>query len=293
MPSSDSSSPVEPPSLDKLERWMLDVITHPDGVETGLTEVPPEHQLAHNPDAARLETIVTRSKALSATERLQIYANMYLWRIVDILCDEYPTVRRIVGPERFYELSTGYITAHPSQHYDLAQMSVRFSSYLLHEVEVLEHREFIVEVAQLERSMEDAFDAPRVDSLDIDDLLGIAEDAWPQVRFVLMPALQLHEFEYPVNQFVQAYREDRHQDLPNPEQSWVAVYRGRDYRAWRCALRHEQYRLLRSLEQGQCLGEAITELAEDPEVDLSVLLPQLRTWFEQWASDGLFCEVHQ
>ena len=73
---------------------MLEVITHPQGVRTGLGSNEARELL---PVAAgRLEDIVLPSSALSSEDRLGIYANMYFWRLVDVLTEDFPAVRYIL-----------------------------------------------------------------------------------------------------------------------------------------------------------------------------------------------------
>lgn len=69
--------------LDRIERWMQAVVMHPGGAAQGLATVKAR---AYLPQAARdLESVVTRSKQLSALARLGIYAEMYYLRLLEVL----------------------------------------------------------------------------------------------------------------------------------------------------------------------------------------------------------------
>ncbi|MGE3164573.1 MAG: putative DNA-binding domain-containing protein [Planctomycetota bacterium] len=283
-------TPRDPmPNLDQTERWMLAVITHREGVAAGLLTREAQQELTI--DATNLERLVLPSRNLGSAGRLQIYSNMYFWRIVDIMADEYPTVRHVVGPEQFYELAVAYIVKHPSRHYDLARMSVEFPRFLALEAESCTHREFVTELATLERAMEDVFDAPTHSALSLADLLRIPAESWSAARFEPAPGLQLLEFDYPVSAFLRCVREGTAEGVPVPSRSWVAVFRAQDFTVWRSDLSREQFVILRQLASRQTLGDAVAACAEIPDIEFDALIPQLEAWFREWTADGLFARV--
>ena len=51
--------------------------------------------------AERLEACFAGTTDLPAAERVAIYANMYLWRLVDALRETFPNLVRHLGDERF------------------------------------------------------------------------------------------------------------------------------------------------------------------------------------------------
>jgi len=65
------------------------VFTHPDGAEAGLQGAEAQEMFPIRIED--VEGLVLPSKNLTAVERLSIYANMYHWRLIDILADEVPT----------------------------------------------------------------------------------------------------------------------------------------------------------------------------------------------------------
>ena len=278
------------PSLDRLERWMFEVVSHRGGVSAGLEAESAKRNLPIG--AEHLEDIVEPSKSLSAAERLGIYASMYYWRLIDVLGEDYPTVRHGLGPERFYEVAKAYIDAHPSTHYSLTMLGRAFPEYLRDQAADLPHGEFLFEVADLERSIETVFDAPRGPALEVDELLAVPEDRWGEMRFRMAPAFRLHAFRYPVDSFYQSLRDEKPIDVPAPDRSWLAVFR-RHFKVWRMPLTEPQYSLLDALAQGLSLGAAVEAVLEIPGLVPDELLSSLREWFETWAGEGLFAGIDE
>src|SRR5262249_43068317 len=110
---------TESGELGRLQRWMQAVIMHPGGVEAGVgspvargeIDVPPQE----------LERVVTRSRALSAADRMAVYSNAYVARLLECLREEYPTLVHALGREVFDEFAVGYLRAYPSRSYTLHQ----------------------------------------------------------------------------------------------------------------------------------------------------------------------------
>jgi hypothetical protein len=51
----------------------------------------------------------------ASSERLNVYANMYFYRLRDNLALDYPVLAAVLGADRFHNLITDYLLAHPSR----------------------------------------------------------------------------------------------------------------------------------------------------------------------------------
>jgi len=274
------------PELDRVQRWFFEAISHPEGIEPGL--VAAEGLMPGG--ANSLEELIEPSTELTATERMDVYASMYFWRLVDILVEDFSGVMHAMGDCCFRGLATDYLVAHPSTHYSLTMLGAAFPEYLRSERGELANHVFLSELAELERAIEVVFDAPRAEAVPLDALLSIPAESWPQVRFTLIPAFQLLAFEYPTNEYFQAVREDSDPEIPGLRGAWTSVFR-RDYVVWRADLDRERYLLLAALQEGKTLGEAIELVASQEDVDLEALVGSLGEWFKDWTSDGYFSSV--
>jgi hypothetical protein len=280
--------PVPEPfsDLDCMERWMQAVFTHPDGAEAGLQSAEAKKCFPRGSEA--LDELVLPSKSLTAEERLSIYANMYYWRLIDILADEFPSVHRLLGPEQFTVVVKDYLERHPSTSYTLNHLGRGFSVYIEKEARELPHREFIAAVARVERAMEDVFDESYAEPVTIGDLGSLLVGGVGDIHLQIIPALRLLELDYPVNNYITAVREDRHLDIPLPAKTYIAVYRS-NYKPWRVDLEPQRYALLSYLQQGKSLGEALELCMSGSDTD--GLASSLEGWFKDWAVDGLFCGI--
>lgn len=278
--------PREAPQLDRIERWMHSVVTHPDGAKAGTKA----NSTQNNEQALKLEQTVLPSDELTSLDRISIYANMYFWRLNEVISNEYPTVSHVLGEELFNKVVKNYVTHHPSTYYNLNRLSIKFPLYLLTEAKDIPHQEFVAAVATVERAMEDMFDERHVERIPIETLQRIPDEKWADIRLQFNPALCLLELDYPVNTYMTAVREDRHMDIPQPEKTFVVVYRC-NYRVWRVDLDQDRYLLLSRLKDGETLGAALEACALLPDVDIDKLTANLGEWFKEWTAEEFFCGI--
>jgi hypothetical protein len=170
------------PTLRETQRRFFELITAPESIEKTLA--------ARGLPKAHIEDFVVGD----AFRRLDVYANMYFFRLLEVLEDDYPSLRAALGPERFHNLATDYLQAHPSTH-----PSVRHVGK--HLPEMLASRgddEWLRELAQLERARLDCFDAAEAETLTIDHVREHPDIA--QLELALIPASRRLEMKLAVDE---------------------------------------------------------------------------------------------
>jgi hypothetical protein len=79
------------------------------------------HAIAHEPGKSHgfdpiLVQTVRQHGLLSSEERVNIYAQMYFARLLDVLYEDFPRVAAFLGCERFRDLVRAYLRIYPSTH---------------------------------------------------------------------------------------------------------------------------------------------------------------------------------
>src|SRR5258707_11424315 len=92
--------------LKQLQNLLYRLITPDCGVAQGLAS---ERRMP----AGGLDAIVLGDDRLSAEERVDIYANMYFYRLLDVLKEDFPATLRVLGDDNFHNLATGYLLEYP------------------------------------------------------------------------------------------------------------------------------------------------------------------------------------
>jgi hypothetical protein len=185
-----------PVSLADLQATLYDLFTAPEGATARWSE------LERNP--SELESIVKPGARLSALERVEIYADMYFYRIRDVLRDEYSRVVATVGDDAFHNLVTDYLIACRPAHPSLREAGARLPDFLAAHP-LGERHPAACDLAVLERLHIDLYDGPDTATLTLDDVRGLPPDAIATLhlraipghavltsRFTLSPAWRAH-----------------------------------------------------------------------------------------------------
>lgn len=286
-------------NLERIQRWLQAVITHPGGAAEGVDSDAARQELPVS--AGEVERVVLPSSQLTSLERLEIYAGAYYARLVECFRDEFPALRYALEDETFDAFVLGYLQTYPSRSYTLGNLSADFSRFLDETRPVADDGEpgetewadFLVDLATVERLYSDVFDGPgdeQVPALDLDALARISPERWGDV--VLLPAasLRLVKLRSPVHEFISAVRHGQEAMPPSRAPTWLAVWR-RDYAVRRDALTERQHALLASVVEGRTLAEGVTAAAtldcDEPELSPD----QLSDWFSGWSAARLFREA--
>ena len=141
------------------------------------------HALAGGEAPAALTAVVAPSPSLTPAERVGIYAGMYVARIVDALAEDFPKVAATLGPDAFAELVRAYLARHPSSAPSIRHLGGAFPAFVANR-----ERGWLGDLARLEWARRDVFDAPDATPVTVADLERTPADAWPGLRFALVPA---------------------------------------------------------------------------------------------------------
>ena len=271
--------------LETIERWMQAVVMHPEGAAAGVRAKPARRLL---PQAAlNLESVVLPSKALTSVERLDIYAHMYFARLLEILRDEYPTTRQILGADAFELAGRRFLERNPSRHKTLNRLSERFPAFLARHLPRGHRNGLAVDVARIERAMEDVFDAPQVAPMTATQFAAIGADEWRRVRLPVNPALRLLKLRYPANDYMNAVRAKAKPRIPRARATCAIVYR-RGYQVYRRDQEEAAFKLLAALAADKTLAAAVRGSLSGRRGSADQLAATLGGWFREWSAAGLF-----
>jgi len=294
------------PPLAAVQRWFQSVVSHPDGVDAGIESDDAQAIVRLTRD--ELELMITRSSKVSARDRISIYANAYYARLIECLGESFPILKRTLGEDVFNGFAFGYLQEYPSRSYTLGRLGDHFPRYLdetrpdrdeanlADSYPAVDWPDFLIDLATLEWTIDQVFDGLGIESsqtLQMEDLIDIAPERWPQMRLTVAPCLRLLRLHYPVNEYYSAVRkagDDVEVETPGPQECFLVVTR-RDFIVRRHEITAAQYELLQSLAQGHPVETAIAAAAQVSDLDDSALAMQLRQWFAIWARSQFFVAI--
>jgi hypothetical protein len=269
--------------LQHVQRWMQAVIVQPGSVDDAVASSAARGEL----DPADVGRVILPSKTLTPVERVGVYQGMYLLRMIEALEGDYPAVAHYLGSDAFAELVERYSEAHPSRSYTFNRFGGNFPEFI-RDAKWLRRRAVLADLARLERSVTEVFDAPQSPAWPAEAIERMPAEAWDSAVLRPIAAFRVLAFAYPVNAYLQSVKADEHDHPALPRRAaWVAVYR-KNYEVWRLDLGRPAYRFLQALSKGRPFGKAVAESVRGLQGDAG---EQIFRWLRAWVAEGMFQSV--
>ncbi|MFO0601086.1 MAG: DNA-binding domain-containing protein [Myxococcaceae bacterium] len=132
---------------------------------------------------------LVRGGALTAEDRVGIYAEMYWLRMRDTLRGDFPLLHRFLGDDDFDVLVAKHVRRSPSTHYSLGRLGVGFAQTVraAGPAEV----PWLADFAELEWARAEAFVAADAPTLTIGALAELNDETFTHARLVASPSVRL------------------------------------------------------------------------------------------------------
>lgn len=203
------------PDLQTLQRLLQRLIATPAEV---LAEMDAAGELIPGGVAA----LIAGDRRLSALRRLQIYADSYFERLLEVMREDFPAARAALGDQLFTRLVREYLAAHPPAEPSVFGVGRELARFLAAYREV---EPYIAELAALERATIEVFHGPDAAALDAEALRAVAPERWPAMRLRTHPAFRLLDCRWDVAPMLRAIAEGTAWSKPAPAPVSVAVWR--------------------------------------------------------------------
>jgi hypothetical protein len=238
---------------------------------------------AADPAAAALLALVSGRGALGPAQRLDIYADMYRTRLVDVLREDFPRVRAILGDEEFQALACRYLARHPSTHPSVRYVGRRFEAFLADEAAL---PPFLADLARLEWARGEVFDAPDADPLRLSDLESLPAADWPMLRLRPIPACLVVECAWPAHRIWAAAENPARgrAAADRPEASTIRVWR-EGWSVSHAAMGDLERRVFPLLERGEPFAQLCA--AGDGGLAPGTAARAVGSLLMRWLEDGL------
>jgi hypothetical protein len=174
------------PGLERTESLFWALVTAPEGVRPGLDELVRRGAAA----PGDLDALIDGSAKMTPADRLDIYANMYFFRLLDCLKEDFPKLLEALGAGRFHNVITDYLLACPSAHPSLRYVGARLPEFLAAH-SLGGESPVLADLARLEWARADLFDAADAAPMTREHLASMPQDEAGDVHLRLIPACTL------------------------------------------------------------------------------------------------------
>jgi hypothetical protein len=245
--------------------WRL--ISAPDGVDAALAALPDRGRAL----PGGVEAWVRGDERLAAVERLEVYARMYLFRLLDCLAGDFPAVHAVVGRESFHVLARDYLEHHPSTSRSVRSLGRFFAQFLDAHALGAQHP-FVADLARFEWALLEAFDARDAAPLAAEHLKSVPMELWPGLRLALTPSLRIVEAGAPIQEVWTAVTKGQPLPTITGQRTVMRVWR-EELRVFHRVIGDVELVALRAIERGTSFAaacEAASQLVGEDDAPLEV-----------------------
>lgn len=220
--------------------------------------------------------IVLGTPALDARTRVRIYADMFVWRLIDALRDDFPKLSVLLGDGHFYAMAEEYLVAHPSRHASLSELGSELPGFL-GRWSGAGAREDLADLASLEWARAKVFEEANVEAASPEQLREMGADQLPQVRLRFIPAFRVVSLTHDLAALWQALDEGAKAGPPAPRRGTVAVWR-KDFEVFHAAIDADEARAVALSLSGESLGVVCEAFAERADA-VDAAFRAISSWF--------------
>lgn len=232
---------------------------------------------------------VVATDKTTAAQRLAVYGNAYRLRLLEVLGEDFPGLKGLLGAESFTALGRAYIDAHPSAHSSIRWFG-RHLSHFLRKRAPYNDRPELAEMAAFEWAQGEVVDASDSPVCSVEQLITVSPMRWPDMRVVFQHAMRRLELNWNVSIVWRAIHDGS--PIPTFERcaqplAWLLWRRSLQVH-WRSLADDEQWAIQACLD-GRSFGEicqGLNERSTVPDVAL-----RAATLLKQWLNDDLVSDI--
>lgn len=262
--------------LKQVQHLLYRLITAPGGVAEGLAE---ERALP----AGGIAEIISGDERVSAEDRVDIYANMYFYRLLEVFREDYPATATVLGDTNFHNLITGYLIEYRPTGPSVTWAGKSLADYL-RDHPLLAQFPFVADLAMLERATVDVFCAADAAVLESSEMNAVPPEQWAAVRMRRIPATALLTAEWGVAAVLRAVEEKRDWSVPERHPNRIFVWRRHSRVAFR-EVADREAEALTMLSRTVRFGRVCEVMARDlSDADAPA---EISSTLARWLQDGI------
>lgn len=159
---------------------------------TTLKQLQEQFQASILNDETSIEQYFEQPKDMSVTDRVKVYKNAYIIRLIEALEDDFPALRKLLGNESFSALCRDYFKAFPSHYFSLHDVGQHMEAFLKTYPQSTLYYE---ELSRLEWALSTSLLEEDTPILSLNDLATLSEEDWPGLKFRLEPSVKILSFK--------------------------------------------------------------------------------------------------
>lgn len=234
-----------------------------------------------------LSLIKKSHTGLLPQDRLNIYKDMYIARLIEVLEIDYVLLKHILG-KKFYKTMCEYIEKFPSKSNTLNFYGKDLPK--LFKSKKNDNYRLLFEIATLEWEISSLlFNSEDTSNFTSADLEKIEKAKLNKIKFVMNDSFRLFKFKFPINEMLSKfYNDEKVSRKVQRKANYVALV-ANNGNVWRYNLNKDEFDLLKILTKGNTLESSLEKWTlKRSNKRLKLAESNFQEWFAKWIEEGFF-----
>ncbi|MBB5019021.1 hypothetical protein HNQ59_002319 [Chitinivorax tropicus] len=127
--------------------------------------------------------------------RLHVYAYAYRARLIEALDANFPVMHQLVGDDAFEQMAIDYLACYPPSHFSIRWFGEQLADFL-GDTSPYANQPKLIELAQWEWAMTEAFDAANATPMGPNEMANIPVDDWANLHLRFHPSVRRLDLHY-------------------------------------------------------------------------------------------------
>jgi len=228
--------------------------------------------------------VVRDDLRLGPERRLEIYSQMYFWRLVDALREDFPNLAALLDEDAFTKLVEGYVRAYPSEHPSLGRLGRKMALFLS-EHRFGDGRPDAADLAALEWARAEVFVELDTAAAPPSVFSPLSPGQFANARCRLVPSMRVLSLRHDAIALWRALENGEPVPEPIAQAQHVLVWR-KGWVVYHVAIDADEARALNWTGQGRTLGEVCEAFAEREQPAAAAFGA-----IQSWLAEGLVASV--
>ena len=278
-----------PKKLITVQEWFLRQITQKLQDDTSIAPFAPNG----TPFAQEAKKYIVETKTLSAKKRIELYAQSYWLRLLEVLHQDFPILLRLFGEHDFHQvLAVPYLEHFRPNHWALSHLGNRFAEWV-QSFYTQKDFELVHTCATIDWACQTLFYAKAEPKISLtQDQEKVATE-----KLSLQPTVQLFRFKAHFLHFRQALLAHdaeywQTHDFPPLEKDktfYFILYRNPSYTIDWQEVSKEEYVLLEAIGKNMTIEDAYESVSENDSNSLQTIDENIASWMQKWLIHDWIC----
>lgn len=216
-------------------------------------------------------------------DQLHVYTYAYHARLFDVVAEDYPILKEVMGQDWFSKAIDDYVKSCPPTHYDLNLYCHAFAHHL-RDSDLFDSG-LARDIAMFESELARVFHLEFKEPFSVSQVEGLQPEDFAVLQLGPVASAVALNLGYDIGPYLDAYYEEGKRPKIKKRPAYILIFKSRKGSTYKI-MEGDEADLMRMLEKSESVLEALENHMQSTELDPALYFDKVREWFKSWGDAG-------